>query len=906
MGLFDTLALTPIQKDGKLGCENCPRNKAKGINKIMGEVKGRKILVWTQSPGVTENVAGKELVGKAGQFLWRELSRVSIIRSDCDIQHVVRCMPADREEGRWVGRDPTKDELRCCSIYNKQAIQRNTAKVWIVLGKIAAEQLFGKSQKEKIFQFGPSKVFILDHPSYFLKGAPQVRLTQFRTLLDRVAEEVNNTTGKPILPAGLKDVDYKMITTEAEAIKARDVLLRHANNGIRIAYDEEDDEVDGKRAILCLGACAKPRVSYVFILDHPENPASKQDRKAVKQIVCDLMEHKHSKILHHGTHDVPTLAKTLGCKVEGYDWDTQYSEYLSDPPTTGQRSYAMNEIVTRRFTKFIGFKEVILPEVIPCGMTYKDAQYEGKLRFSQVPLDKLVLRNGADADITKRMELTTKNKVNPALVKVYVDAAFVLKDMETFGPLFDVKQCDRLLSLYPNRKEEIVNKLRMLADTPAYNPNSTQQNLHLLFSEKGSGGFGFEPPYEDKKPSTNKETLQLLSLKYKHPFIKGLQEYRQLKNWVERIDAFKRSAEVHNGRVTTAWLLTTTATGRLSSGGGGKSKKDKRALGNLQNVPRNTHVKNVLVSDLGWLDTAKYLVELNATDKICGSHLDTEVFLAADMAQHELRMIAQITGEPELIRLFKLGKDIHASVGAAWSGWSYTELQEDEHKRRIVKAFIFGVCFGLTAFGLWKDLRAEGVKISESEVNTKYKQFFQRFKRIKQFIDGTPKFVEENGYVENIFGFRVPIDIHRTGGAFWKNACVNYPIQGGAHQVLLCMMALKRRYPERYQLVRPQLEVHDSFINVSKLRHLKIAMGVLTALMTNDVLAMTEREFGIKWKVPLEVELKIGFRLGDMVKIKGSLRETVINAATTALKHGDELLEIENKYKGTKDGLHIV
>jgi uracil-DNA glycosylase family 4 len=177
----------------KLGCEYCPLNKVLGIRKIMGTVEGKDIFVWAQSPGLDENRENRELVGRCGQFLWEELKRVGITRELCDIQNVVRCVPANRVESvsrPLKMRDPDKEEIRCCSLYTIRAIEKQKAKLHLVFGEIAQKALLDTEYKKDKKDFWSEKlngnVVCLAHPGYFLRGCggdKSRKLGEFRELL---------------------------------------------------------------------------------------------------------------------------------------------------------------------------------------------------------------------------------------------------------------------------------------------------------------------------------------------------------------------------------------------------------------------------------------------------------------------------------------------------------------------------------------------------------------------------------------------------------------------------------------------------------------------------------------------------------------------------------------------------
>jgi uracil-DNA glycosylase family 4 len=179
----------------KLGCAYCPLNEVSGIRKIKGTVEGKDIFVWAQSPGLEENRDERELVGRSGKFLWEELKRVGITREMCDIQNVVRCVPADQvKSGKGVHlkmRNPKEEEIRCCSVYTIQAIENQKAKLHLVFGEIAQKALLGTEYKKDKKNFWSEKlngnVVCLAHPGYFIRGCggdKSRKLGKFRELLE--------------------------------------------------------------------------------------------------------------------------------------------------------------------------------------------------------------------------------------------------------------------------------------------------------------------------------------------------------------------------------------------------------------------------------------------------------------------------------------------------------------------------------------------------------------------------------------------------------------------------------------------------------------------------------------------------------------------------------------------------
>lgn len=863
--------LTPAPKkkgaapSGPRGCDHCPLDKVRGVRKVMGKVKGRPVFVWAQSPGPNENDRRKELVGRAGQLFWREAKRAGLNPKQCDVQNVVRCFPADRRGGRLKMRDPSEQEVHCCSIHSERARAKSKAKVWLVLGRVAKDALFGKARKPPMFFEGDTQVFILDHPSYLLRGAPPERMEKFREQLRDAAATVNRKGSARF--AFVDDLNIRTVRTAEEAVKAfAEIREMQAQVGGRISIDEEAAKIDGKWITLCVGFCPKPGEVWVFVLDHPENDASKKDRKAVRKVIKAILEMPCGKTMHHGSYDDDRFEEVFGTRAVNFDYDTQFACYVDRP--MAKASYSLLSVVARDYPQFSGYKDLVLPEAVPHGMSVDAGRKTGQFYLDRLPIPKLVRYNACDCHVTRFIEEDTRQRVPERLVRVYTDAAFTFDRMQSFGPLLDFKQVGKVEQLYPIRRQNTLRKLQRLAKNPNFSPGSPKHVEKAVYAT-----WGIEP-VNDKK-DTKKLTLELMLEREYHEGLQTLMDYREAKNRADRVAAFRRSAEApdHDGRVTTFWWLTGTRTGRLSSGG--NDRQDARNLGNIQNIPSEKHLKNTLVSSVDWRDFVDFALK-KGTAAAIDRFADMEVFLARDYSQMELRILAQITGEKAMIKLFNSGADIHAGIGSEWSEWDFKTIQNDQKVRRIVKGMHFGIIYGLTAGSLRTKLLSQGIEEERETVEGYVDSYWKRFKRADEYRKEMPKLAKRNGYVENLFGFRAPIDTsHRDSGPRWDNQAVNAPIQGAAHQVLFCALAMLWRDRDRYKLIRPQMEVHDSLVTVSKLRDVPETIEITRQLVEEDVRDMTAREFGVDWKVPLKTDLEMGFRYGGMVEWAGGLEETM-------------------------------
>ena len=358
------------KKEDQRGCEHCTLNKD-GISKIFGSIDGKEIAIFAQSPGPDENEEERELVGRAGQWLWDELARVGVERDDCDINNVVRCFPADIDEGtyrtRFKMRNPTAHEIKCCSIYTEQAVEKLKAKQILVLGQIAAKALLKTRSlpQNKIFWDARlnAKIYLLDHPAYFIRGyASADRLKTFREILDVFAIDRAKESG--VLSdqyVYLRKQDYRLVLNKAQAVKARQEIWQYAKQGFRVSTDIEYAKFDdGVVRVICCGFSPKPGLSYVFIFNHKDQSA--QDGLDVQRHGRAILQNpKYKKTFHHGCSDIVQLQDLMGVTVGGYDHDTNLSEYLRFPEI---KQYGLAAIAERRFPEFSGYKGIVSDDII--------------------------------------------------------------------------------------------------------------------------------------------------------------------------------------------------------------------------------------------------------------------------------------------------------------------------------------------------------------------------------------------------------------------------------------------------------------------------------------------------------------------------------------------------------------
>lgn len=828
-----------------LGCENCALNNEEQ-KKFITKVHNRKIMIIGTHVTEEDEEEGKLFKGRAGRFLWKELQKVGIERTDCDLQVSLRCNPG---YNAYIGNKKFKQPLRCCSEHTEKALAQSHAKLYIIFGIEAAKQVLGKEYRvgtqilwsEKL----NAKVYCLYQPSFYLRSTTKKKdLVEFRKSLNLIAEDLKKKTLSKY--QYIDEQDYKGILTGKEAKREAKIIRKTIKayaplhtQPLRLYCDEEAGKIKGEWETLCIGTCIKPGRSRVFVL-HPKY-VSLKERKKIRLVLKDLLEDASiEKAFHHGSYDVPSLEEKLGIIVEGFHFDTNYSTYLYN---TDLRNYGLDDVGLHYFPEFGEYKTITLPECLPDDFDLKEHRLtnatptqihdyiraRGLFNYAKLPLDKLIRYNGADCDLGKRLELKTQKSVSLPLLSIYTDVSFVLDSMTSNGPWFDYKQFKKINVIIPPQIKALLRKLKKYSGKKDFNPNSPPQVAEMIFDK-----LKLQPPPQTNKErraqkslrSVGKNVLEFLSRKHEAP--KLLQEYRRLnKMKTTYLDSYGICADNNGGRLKTKWWLTGTRTGRLSSGGGKNKKADLTvSVVNLQNVHGDQQLQDMLVPDKNWRKlylVVKEAVELalgefeltrlrvlakdknkqdefykfqekcykklseslkfkRAVDKILKKYGNIRLVLGFDQGQVEVRVMAQASGDENLIRDCLSG-DIHSMVGHRMTGWPVKKIKKDKKTRTITKQLHFGILFGLSAGGayIFIKLKDPDTKLTEAQVIDLVENYFKAYPKVAKFIDKCRLFVEEHGYIENMFGFKRPLgnddkyseDDEEQSGAFVGNQSIN-------------------------------------------------------------------------------------------------------------------------------------
>lgn len=466
------------------------------------------------------------------------------------------------------------------------------------------------------------------------------------------------------------------------------------------------------------------------------------------------------KILQNAKYDFKVLARH-GLRLQGMD-DTML---LSSALNAGKHTHGMDMLSET----YLGHAPIPIKQLLGSG--------KSAITFDQVDLAEAAKYAAEDADITLRLW----QKFRPQLHRTSVTRVYetlerplipVLADMELRGVLVDRDVLSRMSNAFAQKMAQLEEEIQELAGRP-FNVASPKQLGEILFDELGlSGGVkGKTGAY-----STGAEVLEDLASEG-HALPARVLDWRQLQKLKSTYtDALQDHINRDTGRVHTSYSLVGAVTGRLSS-----------TDPNLQNIPVRT--------EEGRRIRAAFIAP------------EGKVLVSLDYSQIELRILAHMADIPALKQAFRDGHDIHAMTASEMFGVPLEGM--DPMIRRQAKAINFGVIYGISGFGLARNLR-----IPRAEAQGFIDRYFERFPGIRAYMDKTVAEAKEKGYVETLFGRRIhmpEINAKGPGAGFAKRAAINAPIQGTAADIIRRAMI---RMPEAIQDLPATmlLQVHDELL----------------------------------------------------------------------------------------------
>ncbi|MUK92349.1 DNA polymerase I [Aliivibrio fischeri] len=606
-----------------------------------------------------------------------------------------------------------------------------------------------------------------------------------------------------IIAAQVDRSKYETILTK----EAFSVWLDKLNNADVAAFDTETDSLDYMVANL-IGlsfAVEEGEAAYVPVAhDYLDAPEQLDRDWVLEQLKPYLEDDNKAKVGQNLKYDASVLAR-YDIEMKGIKFDTMLESYVYNS-VAGKHN--MDSLALR----YLQHNTISFEEIAGKG--------KKQLTFNQIALEQAAPYAAEDADITLRLHhvLNAKLEADEKLKSVFTDIELplvsVLSRMERKGVYID----DMLLSAQSLEIGQRLDELEKAAFEVAgeeFNMNSPKQLQTILFEK-------MELPVIKKTPSgsasTNEEVLQELALDY--PLPKLILEYRGLAKLKSTYtDKLPKMINPSTGRVHTSYHQAVTATGRLSS-----------TDPNLQNIPiRNEEgrrIRQAFVAPHGW--------------KI----------LAVDYSQIELRIMAHLSQDKALLAAFSAGKDIHAATAAEVKGVSIEEVTSED--RRRAKAINFGLIYGMSAFGL-----AKQIGIPRGEAQDYMNVYFERYPGVMQYMEETRLLATEQGYVETLYGRRLHLpEINARNGMRRKaaeRAAINAPMQGTAADIIKKAMILVDEWVETEGKDRVNLlmQVHDELVFEVKEDALDEVTTKVRELMEQaaqlDVPLVAEAGFGNNW-----------------------------------------------------------
>ena len=594
---------------------------------------------------------------------------------------------------------------------------------------------------------------------------------------------------------------YQIIETKSEL---QEWQIKAENIGY-VSFDTETNSLDAMNAdMIGFSLCTSENdACYVPLLHTNEGERQLKFDQAIEILRQILEDEGIKKILHNMKYDALVIDK-YNIKIKNFD-DTMLMSYSLG---SGGVRHKLDTLIKYYFNHdAISFKELI-------------GSGKDKKTFQELSIEEAGKYAAEDADMTLRLWKKIKSSISKnKQVKIYeiIEKPLikVLIQMEKNGISIDINRLSKLSKTFESKLLELEKLCFNLIDEEV-NLGSPKQVGEILFEKLNLPGG---KRTSTGSWSTNASTLEDLA-NQGHEFPKLLLEWRALsKLKTTYTDTLPTYLNESTKRIHSSFAMATTSTGRLAS-----------SDPNLQNIP--------IRSEDGRMIRRAFIPN------------DGNVLISSDYSQIELRLIAHIANEENLIKAFHEKIDIHAATASEVFNININEMTPEI--RRNAKAINFGIIYGISAFGLAKQLN-----ISRTEASEFIKAYFNKYPSIKDYMDETKKFASENGFVKTLMGRKCLVeDINSKNAAtrsFMERAAINAPIQGSAADIIKRAMIVLSKNSELIELeTKMLLQVHDELIFETKKENSLKAMKIIKEEMENAHNPI------LKIKVPLIADTSFG------------------------------------------------
>ncbi len=622
---------------------------------------------------------------------------------------------------------------------------------------------------------GPERLLIADQDKVALRE--HYRRWGFRSWLPdvngaaRAAPEAPAPAQEQETSAGLQD-EQDVETTEEkyETVLTVEHLERWVDklaDAEIFAFDTETTSLDYMRAELVgLSFSVRPGEAAYVPVAHDYDGAPKQiSRRKVLEKLRPLLESEKPRVVGQNLKYDRNVLANYRIGLNGIAHDSMLQSYVLD--SVGTR-HDMASLARKYLDKTV--------------TDYEDVAGKGakQVSFNQVPVEQASAYAAEDADITLRLHRTLWPKLaaEPGLRELYTRIEMpllnVIAGMERNGVLIDKEMLNRQSEELQEQMQETEQQAHRLAGQP-FNIGSPKQISEILYNQ-----IGLEPRAKTPtgQPSTAEAVLQELAAEHELPaLILKHREFSKLKSTYT--DRLPEQVNQASGRVHTSYHQAVAATGRLSS-----------SDPNLQNIPIRTEegrkIRRAFIAAPG------------------------NVLLAADYSQIELRIMAHLSGDSALLAAFAAGSDIHRATAAEVFGVNMAGVSPEQ--RRAAKAINFGLIYGMSAFGLARQLG-----IDRGSARRYVDKYFERYPGVKEYMDATRIRARETGYVETVFKRRLYLpDIAARNAArrqYAERTAINAPMQGTAADIIKrAMIEIDKKLLRSGKNIRMIMQVHDELV----------------------------------------------------------------------------------------------
>ncbi|MDR0576813.1 MAG: DNA polymerase I [Candidatus Accumulibacter sp.] len=572
------------------------------------------------------------------------------------------------------------------------------------------------------------------------------------------------------------------------------------------AVDTETTSLDpfGARIVGISFAVAPGEAAYVPLAhDYAGAPAQLPRDEALARLKPWLESPERAKIGQNLKYDQHVFANH-GIALAGVAHDTLLQSYVVEAGQSGVRGHDLGQLAARH----LGLETIAYEDLCGKGVN--------QIGFNQVDVARAAEYGAEDSDLCLRLHarLFPRIAAGEGLRRIYGEIEIPVRDilfrMERDGVLVDADRLARQSDEIGRQLMELERRAYELAGQP-FNVNSPKQLADILFNKLG---LPVKKKTASRAPSTDEEVLSELALD--HPLPKLLLESRQLaKLKGTYTDKLPRMVNPRTGRVHTSFAQAVAVTGRLAS-----------SDPNLQNIPARTaegrRIRSAFIAPPG------------------------ARIVSADYSQIELRIMAHLSQDARLADAFAHGEDVHRATAAEIFGVTPLEVGPDQ--RRVAKVINFGLIYGMSAFGLARQL-----DLDRGAAQNYIDRYFARYPGVARYMQETREAAKINGYVETVFGRRLWLpDIAaaqyaRQQGA--ERAAINAPMQGTAADLIKLAMIAVQRWIDREKLqTKLILQVHDELVLEAPDTELEHVRAALPPLMTQIA----------KLRVPLAVEVGVG------------------------------------------------